>query len=324
MSNIHTRGQFIEFCKLVFKDYQLTNSGSNIQVTCPICKSHKGYGYNKRKLAIETQTHVLHCWVCGYKSKNLLHVLKKYYQDFAERYIEEFSGSIVLLDINGNKEKVYEAIKLPEDFELLVTNSANNEGAINYLKARGVTDIEELWYWRFGVSHASVALQGRIIVPSFDYRGSLNYFSARTMFKNIRPKYFNPECERENIIFNELNINWDEELTIVEGVFDLIKCNNNATCILGSDLTSNYKLFQKILKYKTPIVLGLDPDARAKTLKLAKRFFEFDIPVRIVEYPNGDDVGSMSKNQFNDLLEDAKLFDVNYLLRAKIASICLE
>jgi hypothetical protein len=195
----------------------------------------------------------------------------------------------------------------------------------SYLKARGIEDESMYWYWRFGVSRRLIELHKRIIVPSFDYRGNLNYFSARTVDDNVRPKYFNPESDRENIVFNELNINWDEELTIVEGVFDLIKCNDNATCILGSDLTSSFKLFQKILTYRTPVVLALDPDAKAKTLKLAKRLYEFGIQVKIIEYPKHvEDVGSITKNQFMDLLGSAKMFNIDYILKAKIASIKLD
>ena len=69
---------------------------------------------------------------------------------------------------------------------------------------------------------------------------------------------------KKQIIFNELNIKWDEELTIVEGPFDLTKSNFNTTCLLGSSLNESYELFKKIVKNKTPVLLGLDPDAMTK------------------------------------------------------------
>lgn len=333
MTKFHTRGQLIDFCKLVFKDYQLTNSGINIQVVCPICKLHKGYGYNKKKFAIETQTHINHCWSCGYKSRSLRHILKKYHPNFLSIYKEQFCNSTILEDelsrkAAGIKERKF--VTLPEDFMLLAIQPKDStepcvELSRRYLEGRGIKDESLYWYWKFGVSKSLVELHKRILVPSFDYRGNINYYSARTIDDDIRPKYFNPESDRENVVFNELNISWDEELTIVEGVFDLIKCNDNATCILGSDLTSDYKLFQKILNYRTPIVLSLDPDAKSKTLKLAKRFYEFGIQVRIIEYPKDiEDVGSISRNQFMDLLGNAKMFNVDYILKAKIASIKLD
>lgn len=331
-NHIHTRGQFIDFVGLVFKDYQLTNSGINVQVTCPVCRSHKGSNYNKKKFAIETQTHINHCWSCGYKSRSLRHILKKYYPNFLPIYKEQFCDSTILEDelSRKTKSKEYDAVTLPDDFMLLATQPSNStepcvELSRRYLESRGITDESLYWYWKFGVSKRHPDLFKRIIVPSFDYRGNINYYSARTIDKEIRPKYFNPEANREQIIFNELNINWNEELTIVEGVFDLIKCNDNATCILGSSLSSDYKLFQKILNYKTPIVLALDPDAKNKTMKLAKRFHEFGIPIKIIDYPaHVEDVGSISKNQFMDLLGCAKIYNTEYLLKNKIASIRLD
>ena len=324
MNNIHTKGQFLDFCKEVFGDYQQTNNGLNIQVLCPICneiKKNQGRIYNKRKLAIETNTHVLHCWVCGFKSRNLLYILKKYKPNFVDDYKIKFKNSVLLNNDSSFEEP--QIIKLPDGFKLLVLNKKDeySNKFLNYLKARGVSKEEDLWYWRFGYSKDFRGLLNRIIVPSFDNYGKLNYFTARIIENNIDPKYINPYVDREKIIFNELNIQWDKELTLVEGVFDLIKCNENATCVLGSDLTSNYELFQKIILNKTPIVLGLDPDAHKKTIKIAERLYEFCVPVRIIQYDSMNDIGSRTKNEFKDLLENAIIYDTEYYLRYKLSLI---
>ena len=160
MSNIHTRGQFIDFCKLVFKDYQLTNSGINIQVVCPICKLHKGYGYNKKKFAIETQTHINHCWSCGYKSRSLRHILKKYNPNFLSIYKEQFCNSTILEDELSRKAvglPERKIVTLPEDFMLLAVQPKDStepcvELSRRYLEARGIKDESMYWYWKFGVS----------------------------------------------------------------------------------------------------------------------------------------------------------------------------
>jgi hypothetical protein len=99
-------------------------------------------------------------------------------------------------------------------------------------------------------------------------------------------------------VFNEINIDWNEELTLVEGPFDLMKCNDNATCLLGSGLARDALLFNKIVENKTPIVLALDADMKNKTMSLAKRLHEFDIQVRILKTDGFEDVGEMSKKQF--------------------------
>jgi hypothetical protein len=252
----------------------------------------------------------------------LLHLIKKYKKDYIETYIQEYKNSILLNDHSINEEHINAVVQLPDDFKLLSLNYNNNsyKKYINYLKDRGIKTEEEFWYWKFGISENYEGLYDRIIVPSFDNFGKLNYFSARTI-KDIKPKYINPTTERENIIFNELNIQWNKELTLVEGVFDLIKCNENATCILGSDLTANYDLFHKIVINQTPIVLGLDPDAKRKTMKIAERLYEFCVPVKIIEYNDSNDIGSKTKNEFNDLLSHAKLYDIEYKLKYKLNSI---
>ena len=62
-------------------------------------------------------------------------------------------------------------------------------------------------------------LRRRVIIPSFDSEGFLNYFTARAIDESTR-KYVNPKVKRTDIIFNELNVDWKKELVIVEGPFD--------------------------------------------------------------------------------------------------------
>jgi hypothetical protein len=146
--------------------------------------------------------------------------------------------------------------------------------------------------------------------------------------KNINPnfniKYRNPIADRTNVIFNEINLNWNKEITLVEGPFDLLKCDYNTTPVLGSELDANYKLFQKILLHKTPVLLAFDNDLRAqqKQMKIAELLNEFDIKVRIFENPYKDkDIGDMTKEQFLELKEKSKDYSFEYNLRRKIASI---
>ena len=327
--SIHTRGQFIDFCKDVFGSYKSTNAGNNIEVVCPFCKKHKerivGVGnYHNQKLAIETKSHVLHCWVCGYKSVNLIHILKYYYPHRLESYVEEFKNS-TLLNYKDETKDVQKPVQLPEEFQLLATADLKNKmanEALNYLKGRNVASEAELWYWKFGISNKAKDCYGRIVIPSYDKYGRINYYTARSFFKNPKRAYNNAWVNRTEIIFNEINIDWTKELTVVEGPFDLINCNDNATCILGKSLTSEYLLFRRLVENNTPVVLGLDPDASRQTLAIAKRLIEFDISVRVMEYPNKDkDIGEMGRNEFRDILSSAKIFDMDYFLKSKIASI---
>ena len=103
----------------------------------------------------------------------------------------------------------------------------------------------------------------------------------------------NPRVKRSEVIFNEINIDWSEELTIVEGPFDLMKSNQNATCLLGSTLNQRHALFKKIVANKTPVLLALDPDASKKTQDIATLLYSFDIAVKVLDIYPYDDVGEM-------------------------------
>ena len=63
----------------------------------------------------------------------------------------------------------------------------------------------------------------------------LNYFVTRT-YDNDWRKYLNPKASRD-IVFNHLYLDFDEPLTIVEGVFDAIKAGENSVPLLGSTIT---------------------------------------------------------------------------------------
>ena len=328
----YTRGQFIDFCKDVFGSYRSTNAGANIEVVCPVCKRLKerqtGRVYTNRKLSIHTEAHMLHCWVCGYKSKKPIHMLKRYFPDRLRGYLDKFLDAKELQAYNKTTETedadTAVQAELPADFTLLATadpTDAYIKAARNYLKARGADSPATLWYWRLGVSKADREAHNRIIVPSFDEHGEVNYYSARALKKGME-KYKNPVVLREDIVFNELNINWKEELILVEGVFDLMKCPENASALLGAELPAHFLLFQKIVENNTPVVLALDPEAQNKAHEIAKRLKEFDIRVKILKLkPNQEDVGSLSKSEFNELLQDANIFSMEYLLRSKIHDI---
>lgn len=331
-----TQGQAITFIEKVFGPGRQSNGGKNISVVCPLCKSVKGRQYSKQKLVIRTDEFILHCWVCGYKDKNLYKLINKWLPQYLDEYKKSFLNAEELQTSIASSKQKHKPVSLPTGFYLLAEAYARFSSfgtyqkryfnfAFDYLKKRGVASYEAMLYWKFGVTlKYKEGCRDRIIIPSFDDKGDIVYWTGRSWRAKPKRKYNNPPCNRTEIIFNEINIDWSEPLTIVEGPFDLIKCNENATCMLGSDLTLEYKLMQKILHNKTPIILAFDPDKKAqeKQFVLANRFLEFDIPVKILEYSNQEkDVGDLSRMEFNNLLENAKQYSADYHLRRKIRAI---
>lgn len=330
---MHTPEQTLLFIERAFGTGRISGNRQDISVVCPICLSKKNETYNKKKLVIRISDNLSHCWVCDYKSKNLLHLLKTYRRELVKEYVTTFLNSEELASYADKEcqesigDTVTEPLRLPAGFQMFATMSGRSRyvnGLLSYLEPR-LTDMErDLWYWKLGVCpYSTKEFRNRIIFPSFDANGNLNYFTGRHI-KGFEPKYRNPDVNREGIVFNELNIDWSKELTLVEGPFDLVKCNDNATCVLGSVLTPDYLLFQKIVENKTPVLLAFDRDATTKSMHLAHTLSEYGVQVRILTIPEklGSDVGELTKTVFIELAENAKSYSEELGFRSRLSQIC--
>lgn len=324
---MYTQGQVIEFIERVFGTGVLSNQGNNISVSCPRCLEEKGKDYGKKKLVISTNKFLLHCWICAYKSRNLVGLLRKYHPEYLQEYMTKFLDASQLAEIESDGlPAVKQPLRLPDDFELLamVQNDSSWQvrKALDYLEERGLGNEQSLWYWKFGICREEQNWKHRVIIPSFDDEGKLNYYTGRAFLPKLRPKYLNPSVAREEVIFNELNIDWKEPLVIVEGPFDTTKAGSNATCLLGSDLTEEYRLFQKITANETPVILALDSDASKKQNIIARRLSAFCVDVKILEIPSPwADVGEMSTEEFTRILEQAIPWSVDYSIGVSIAGM---
>lgn len=319
---IYTKGQTIEFIERVFGEGRPSNGGLNLSVLCPVCVSKKPPGYAKKKLVIRTDNFVSHCWVCGSKSKNLVPLLKKWYPSHLPEYIKTFLQGEQLTDIeDGDVAPEVAVVALPTGFRLLALSDENecSNSLRRYLGRRGIYSERDFWYWKLGFTNDDDDLIDRVIIPSFDSEGTLNYWTARATQKGQVPKYINPAVDRTSIIFNEINLDWKKPLTLVEGPFDLLKCNENATCLLGSNFDPEYLLFRKIVEHGTPVVLAMDEDAKHKALRIAKQLSEYDVPVTFLWVPvEKGDVGAMTKEEFRLLYAKGTPYNVNTYLLQKI------
>lgn len=102
----------------------------------------------------------------------------------------------------------------------------------------------------------------RIIIPSYNKFGELNYWTGRDFTNNPkRQRYYNPKIERKTLIFNEEKIQWDADINIVEGPFDHLVVPNSIP-LLGKALDKDYKLYWELLtKANANINIFLDGDA---------------------------------------------------------------
>lgn len=320
MTTLFTKGQTIDFIEKVFGEGKLSNGGLNISVLCPTCVEKKGATYNKKKLVIRTDSFVCHCWVCNNKSRNLVPWIRKYYPQHLNEYVGSYLKGQQLTDIDTEDQPETKTVALPIGYRFLfLEETPEAKKAKRYLSYRGIYSDRDFWYWKFGVAYDNDDLVDRVIIPSFDAEGNLNYWTARSFDKKAFPKYLNPGVARESVIFNEINIDWSKPLTLVEGPFDLLKCNENATCLLGSSFGPDYLLFRKIVENETPVVLALDEDAKEKALTISRTLAEYGVEVAIMDVPEEKgDVGAMTKEEFRLLQQTSRAFNPESYLLEKI------
>ena len=307
----------IKLIQRAFGSVLFDRDGVNVAIGCvnKDCSSFSKSG--KKKLTLRVDNEFYHCWVCGMRGRGLARFFYKYKPAFSAEANSLFEKRIAEV-----QEEKY-TVQLPAGFTLLATLKKRADPDLrsckDYLFSRGLSE-RDLWYFKVGAVTKG-RFRRRAIIPSFDCDGILNYYTARAIDADTTRKYLNPKVKRSEIIFNDLNIDWSEQLTIVEGPFDLIKSNENSTCLLGSSLSSRHELFQKIVSHKTPVVLALDPDAIKKTHDIAALLSSFDIDVKILKFNNFSDVGEMPKGHLTELLPEAEMWDELDRLRSLIGTI---
>ena len=306
--------------KAAFTSLELSRDGEDVSVKCPKCAKP---GSTKKKLVINIEKGIYHCWVCGMKGRNIKKVVAMVAPQCLDLpiFAKWSKNSSKVDDIEGIEAEP--KLQIPKGFTLLGSNLKARDpdvrAAIRYCKKRGLTE-REIWKFRLGTCKTS-QFRRRVIVPSFDSDGSLNYYSARSIDPENKFKYLNAKVSKKEIIFNEMNIDWKQELVLVEGPFDLMKVRGNVACLLGSHLPEDSALFKRIVKMQTPVLLSLDDDAIQKMHQIAKDLNSYGVKVRYVNLPPGIDVGDMKLGEFESATSEAVDWHYRHRLFSKIGEI---
>jgi DNA primase len=262
-----------------------------------------------------------HCWVCGLKGKTPYYIIKKFCGDSKALDFKSKFG----IKTNDNQDDIIEeeVVSFPSEFTMLATVKdafdPDVRACLSYLRKRGVSK-ELMWRHKVGIFRGK-KWSRRVVFPSFDSDGDLNFFVSRAIDKDGFPKYLNCNADKTKIIFDEMRIDWKKELTIVEGVFDLVRCDFNSTCLLGSSLNQNHALFQKIIKNQTPVVLALDADMIDKSYNIARTLSSFGVRVKLLEHGDYHDVGEMSSEIVRQKCNSAPIYSRESRLQHLIGTI---
>ena len=272
----------------------LSSDGINCAVHCPVCKEKKK---NKLKLIIRLDDGRYQCWVCGTKGSNISYLVSKYKAPHAE----------IVYNVFGKSTKKFTALEeepvllpLSATFLLEKTHDPDKKAALKYVLSRGLSP-KDIYRWRIMYS-PEFKFRRRVIIPSLDISGNLNYYVARSIDESKKPKYMNSKISKNEIIFNEIDVNWKKPIVLVEGVFDAMKCRENTIPVLGSSLSKKSLLYQNLIRNSCKVTLSLDPDLKEKCYSLANDLARDGCNVSIAFAPEKTDLGALDKGLVKEIL----------------------
>ena len=286
-------------------------SRGNYAYHCISCKHHKP------KLEINFDDSSPHyqkfaCWACGFKGKKLSTLFKKY--DVPKEKIIELK-SYVTINTKDETPIITDKVQLPKEFISLINppNTIMAKHALAYIKKRGINE-DDIIKYNLGYCESGT-YTNRIIIPSYDENGILNYFTARSFEKENPIKYKNPNTSR-NIIPFEFFINWHLPLVLCEGPFDAIAIKRNAIPLLGKNIQSS--LMKRIVMSSVKkIYIALDKDAQKKALEFCQQLMSEGKEVYLIDIQDKDPA-DMGFKQFTNIIQDTEPLTFSDLLYKKL------
>lgn len=312
-------------------------SGTNRKYVCvlPGCVGKSSNLRGEFKLEVDTETtagrgtkpeNSYHCWVCNGKGKSIYSLLKAI--EAPQHLFDQLNEIIKYTEVKGATNSTRVAFNgiLPKEYKSLAGKLPKNElkmrHAKAYIKSRGYTENDILKY-SIGFCEDGV-YGGRVVIPSYDATGHINFIIARTIHKDVKPKYQNPECSRDIIPF-DLFVNWNEPIVLCEGGFDLMSIKRNVIPLLDKEMQP--ELMKKILGSNCKkVYLAIDPDAIKQIIKYAEILMNEGKQVFMVDFSEYDsdekvDPSEMGFENFTKLIQKATRLTPSKLMKMKIKRI---
>lgn len=292
------------------------------EFNCPsnYCRSDS----DKFNLGYNSELNIFHCWKCKYKG-----FVKKLIDDFGNedekekiKLIFPKSGKKITQVANENETRLIKSKELicdlPDEFKPLSKrhSSSNYRKAIKYLESRKV-DANTILKYNIGYTEEGPK-KFRIIIPSYNAENKLNYYEARSYIPSVKPTYLKPDYpDKNDIIFNLKNINFNLPVYLVEGVFDMFPLIN-AIPLLGKTISE--LLISKFMENDTKVVICLDEDAKKDAYEIYFKLESLGLDIYYVEIQ--DDVAKYyelnGREKLIQVLSNHKKLDFNHILSDKL------
>jgi DNA primase len=283
---------------------------------CPVCQ-HKN-----QKLMVNVISGAYNCFTCHpqTKGKTPVSLLKKI--GAPTEAILEMKGYFVNDSTKIEVEKENIPIIIPKEYISLgdiSDTSLEKRQALAYLKRRMVTSSDIL---KYNIGYCKTGrYRNKVVVPSYDSRGRLNYFVARSFEKEPLQKIDSPSCNKSEMIGFEYYINWNVPVILCEGVFDAIAIKRNAIPLFGKTISKALmiKLLQPQVK---TIYLALDDDAIMESIDHAQKLIDYGKEVYLIRL-QGKDPSEIGFEGMIQYLHNAQPVTASSLLMLKMQmSLC--
>lgn len=313
------------------------------QFPCPKCVERDGWiEARKYNLECNLQKQVFRCWKCDSMDEHMSGTIVKLIRMYGnEKLLQEYKdiirairdSELYKLNFSSNDFNIdtsiieKEDLKFPPSFKPFKEGKYYNKGAMRYLNERGIgwdiinrynigfTEKEEDKKWKKS--------SYRIIIPSYNEYDELNYWVGRDYLPKkegfTRVKYDNPDAKKKEIIFNENKVQWDADITLVEGAFDHIVVPNSIP-LLGKSLNKEYKLYWELItKANANVNIFLDADAFSTVKEVYKFLNHGNLygKVRYIPVEGDEDPSSLyEKGGYKEIarhLANAQQIDEVYL-----------
>ena len=175
---------------------------------------------------------------------------------------------------------------LPDGYTPFGLREAHHEAPyLSYLKGRGVSGRTVALYRMGYISDGQLA--GRVVVPSFDRHGMINFWSARSIHPGETLMRYRLPHASKDIVSNEHMVDWDRPVYLVEGIFDEIAVGPQGIAVYGKFMQS--KLALRLVERRPPMTyVCLDSDARGDAEELIERLTGYDLRCAIVDLKEKD------------------------------------
>ncbi len=244
----------------------------------------------KPKLQVNIVSQKWHCWVSNQGGHSIYSLFKKINAD--SRYFTELKDLVFTPSKSEDKTESKIIVSLPREFlPLWVMNKS---------------------LYR---NQAKSFLHKRVIIPSYDDKGLLNYFVGRS-FVGEKMKYKNPNVSRDIVPF-DWYIAWSKPIVLCEGVFDAISIRSNAIPMLSKKPSRSLlrKIFEKNVK---TIYIALDDDAKKDAYNMSEFFRDFGVDCKVVKLPTDKDPNDLGWEKITSLIHTTESASFSDSIQAKL------